>query len=89
MNIVEINRISARVIVVVITFGKKVVRIVCAYAPQFGSPMSEKERFYEMVKAPEVENENEVLIFSREFNGHIGKKVFWFEGNHGGFGIDK
>ena len=47
MNVVEINRISDRVMVVVIIFGKKVVRIVCAYAPQGGRSMSEKEKFYE------------------------------------------
>ena len=31
INVVEINRISDRVMVVVIIFGKKVVRIVCVY----------------------------------------------------------
>ena len=36
MNVVEINRISDRVMVAVIIFGKKVVRIVCAYVPQCG-----------------------------------------------------
>ena len=43
MNVVEVNRISDRVIVVVIIFAKKVVRIVCAYAPQCGRLMSEKK----------------------------------------------
>ena len=33
MNFVGINRISDRVMVVVIIFGKKVVRIVCTYVP--------------------------------------------------------
>ena len=45
MNVVEINRISDRVMVVVIIFGKKVVRIVCSFAPQCGRSMSEKEKF--------------------------------------------
>ena len=90
MNIVEISRISDRVIVVVIIFGKKVVRIVCAYAPQCGRSMSEKEKFYEeMARGCEVENANEVLICLRGFNGHIGKEVDGFEGAHGGFGIGK
>ena len=49
--------------VVVITFGKKVVRIVFAYAPQCGRSMSEKEKFYEeMARACEVENEKDVLV---------------------------
>ena len=55
MNFVEINMISDRVMVVVIIFGKKVVRIVCIYAPQCGRSMSEKEKFYEkMSKGCEV-----------------------------------
>ena len=36
MNVVEINRISDRVMVMIIIFGKKIVRIVCAHAPQCG-----------------------------------------------------
>ena len=43
--------------VVVIIFGKKVVRIVCAYAPKCGRSMREKETFYEeMAIGCEVEN---------------------------------
>ena len=90
MNVVEINRISDRVMVVVIIFGKKVVRIVCAYAPQCGRSMSQKEKFYEeMVRGCEVENASKVLICLGDFNGHIGKEVEGFEGVHGGFGIGK
>ena len=90
MNVVEINRISDRVMVVVIIFGKKVVRIVCVYAPQCGRSMSEKEKFYEeMGRGCEVENANEVLICIGDFNVHIGKEVDGFEGVHGGFGIGK
>ena len=78
------------VMVVIIIFGKKVVRIVCAYAPQCGRSMSEKEKFYEeMARGCEVENENEVLICLGDVSGHIGKKVDGFEGAHGSFGIGK
>ena len=57
------NRISDRVIVVAIIFGKKVVRIVCTYAPQCERSMSEKEKFYEeMARGCEMENANDVLI---------------------------
>ena len=90
MNVVKINRISDRVMVVVIIFGKKVVRNVCAYAPQCGRSMSKKKKFYEeMARGCEVENANEVLICLEDFNGHIGKKVDGFEGVHGGFEIGK
>ena len=90
MNFVEINRISDRVMVVVNIFCKKVVRIVCTYAPQCGRSMSEKEKFYgKMARGYEVENQNEVLICLGDFNGHIVKEVDGFEGVYGDFGIGK
>ena len=62
MNVGGINRISDRVMVEVIIFGKKVVRIVWAYAPQCGKSMNEKEKFYEvMARGCEVKNEKKVL----------------------------
>ena len=70
-----------------IIFGKKVVKVVCAYAPQFGRAMSEKEKFYEKkARGCEVGNENEVLICLEDFNGHIGKEFEGFEGVHESFG---
>ena len=88
MNVLGINRISDRVMVVI--FGKKVVRIVCTHAPQCGRSMNKKEKFYEkMTRGCEVENANEVLICLGDFNEHIGKEVNGFEGVHGGFGIGK
>ena len=90
VNVMEINRISDRVRVVVNIFGKNVMRIVCAYAPQCGRSMSEKKKFYEeMARGCKVENENEVLICLGDFNGHIGKEVDGFENVHGGFGTGK
>ena len=50
------------VMVVVVIFGKKVVRIVCAYASQCGRSMSEKKFYEEMGRGCEVENKNDVLI---------------------------
>ena len=66
MNVVKINKISDRVMVVVIVFGKKVVRIVCSYAPQCGRSMSEKEKLYEeMARGCEVENANYYYYYPR------------------------
>ena len=71
MNFVGINRISNRVMAVVIIFGKKV-KIVCAYISRCGRLMSEKEKFYEeMARGCEVENANKILICLGDFNGHI------------------
>ena len=89
MNVVEMNRILDRVIVVVIIFGKKVVRTVCAYAPQCRRSMSEKKFHEEMTRGCEVNNKKEVLICLGDFNGFIGKKVDGLEEIHGGFGIGR
>ena len=67
--------------VVVIIFGKKVIRIVCAYAPKYGRLMSEKEKFYEkMARGCEVENANEILIRLGDFKGDIlAKRLMGFK----------
>ena len=60
----------------VIIFGKKVAKIVCAHAPQNGRSMSEKGKFYEEIaRGCNIENENRVLICLRDFNRHIGKRL--------------
>ena len=44
-NVVEIRRKSDRVLAIVLTVGREVMRIICAYGPQSGRPGSEKVRF--------------------------------------------
>ena len=46
-NVVEVRRKSDRVIVIVLTLGREVMRVICAYGPQSGRPDAEKVRFYD------------------------------------------
>ena len=44
---VEVKRISARLMMLRITVGEKIVKVVSAYAPQAGRSYSEKEEFWD------------------------------------------
>ena len=41
-NIVEVRRKSDRVMAIVVTLGREVMRVICAYGPQSGRPDAEK-----------------------------------------------
>ena len=44
-NVVEVRRKSDRVMAIVITLNREVIRIICAYGPQCGGPNTEKVCF--------------------------------------------
>ena len=50
-NVVEVRRKSDRVIVIVLTLGREVMRVICAYGPQSGRPDAEKVRFYDEMRS--------------------------------------
>ena len=45
-NIVEVRRKSDRVMAIVLTLGREVMHVICAYGPQSGRPDAEKVYFY-------------------------------------------
>ena len=46
-NVVEVRRKSDRVMAIVLTLGREVMQIICAYGPQSRRPDAEKVRFYD------------------------------------------
>ena len=89
-NVVEVRRKSDRVMVIVLTLGREVMCVICAYGPQSGRPDAEKVRFYD-----EIGNEwdlgscSEIIVSLGDFNGHVGKYAEGFEGVHRGNGVGK
>ena len=74
--------------VVVLAFGKQVIRVISAYGPQAGRPLEEKHRFYdELAGEYELQNPSEVVFGLGDFNGHVGEEIEGFEGVYGGNGI--
>ena len=89
-NVVEVRKKSHRVMVIVLTLGKKVMQIICAYGPQSGKPDAEKVRSYdEMASELDLESSSETIVSLGDFNGHVRKCAEGFEGVHGGNGIGK
>ena len=46
-NVVEVRRKSDRVMAIVPTIGREVIRVIYAYGPQSGRPDTEKVHFYD------------------------------------------
>ena len=89
-NVVEVRRKSDRVMAIVLTLGREVMRVICAYGPQSGRPDAEKVRFCdEMGSERDLGSSSEIIVSLGDFNGHVGKYAEGFEGVHGGNGGGK
>ena len=83
-NVVEVRRKSNRVMMIVLTLGREVMHVICAYGPQSGRPDAEKVRFYdEMGSGWDLGSSSEIIVSLGDFNGHVGKYAEGFEGVHG------
>ena len=58
-NVVEVRRKSDRVMAIVLTLGREVMRVICAFGPQSGRPDAKKDHFYD-----EMGSEWEVVVKS-------------------------
>ena len=72
-RVLEVDRISDRIIKIKILLGKSVYQIYSTYAPQSGRTAQEKEEFWEaleeeVARVPVVEG----VIIGGDLNGHIG-----------------
>jgi hypothetical protein len=87
-KVLEVNRFSARLMVVRVMIGKSVLNLISVYAPQVGRSMDEKVEFYNSLRKVLVTiKDSEYLVVCGDFNGHVGKDVEGFDGVHGGFGF--
>ena len=88
-NVVEVTKKNDRVMTIVLTLDRKVMRI-CAYGPQGGRPNAEKVRFYDETGSEcDLGSFSEINVSLGDFNGHVGKCAEGFEGVHGKNGIGK
>ena len=64
----EVRRKSDRVMTIVLTLGREVMRIICAYGLKSGRPDAEKVRFYDKMGSEwDLESSSEIIVFFREF----------------------
>jgi hypothetical protein len=87
-KVVQVVRVSSRIIVLRISLGCLVVNVFSVYAPQVGRPVDEKVRFYdELVDTVSRIKVDERIVIVGDLNGHVGKDVDGFPEVHGGYGF--
>lgn len=87
-KVMEVKRISDRIIVVRVMVGRLVLNVVSVYAPQVGRAMEEKEEFYiSLGNVLSSIGSGEQLAVCGDMNGHVGSSVGGFNSVHGGHGF--
>ncbi|KAK3559160.1 hypothetical protein QTP86_005060 [Hemibagrus guttatus] len=77
-NVLEVKRVSDRVMNLKLEIEGMMLNVVSGYAPQVGCELEEKERFWsELDEVMESIPTGERLVIGADFNGHVG------EGNRG------
>ena len=86
-KVVEVTRVSERLMMVKLIVGKCLMNVVAAYAPQTGRSQEEKDNFWEAVwKLIEGIKKTERIMLGGDLNGHVSKESDRYEGVHGGQG---
>ena len=86
-KVIEVKRVSDRLMMIKLLVDNRTVAIVSTYAPQQGLGDVEKERFYEsLIQLVAKINENDMVIIGGDLNGHVGRGANGYEGVHGGCG---
>ena len=89
-NVIEVKRVSSRIMYVKLSIDKCIVTILSIYAPQSGRSVTEKTQFYDELQSVMANFEPKEIVFAcGDWNGHIGEKAQGFEKIHGGFAFGK
>ena len=86
-SVVSLERHSERILVLKMVLGDHLLNVFTVYAPHSGKPDEEKECFWnEVFHLVSCIPQNEMVVFARDMNGHVGSSNAGYEGTHGGFG---
>ena len=87
-KVIEVQRISHRIILLKTIIGSAVFTFVSVYAPQTGLPNSEKEQFYDQLQHTVAKvPSSEILFPLGDWNGHVGDVAGGYCDAHGGLGF--
>ncbi|KAF3661489.1 putative BRCT domain-containing protein-like isoform X1 [Capsicum annuum] len=87
-QVLEVNRVSDRVMTIKLVIGGFTVNICSAYAPQVGLHEEEKRRFWEVLdEVVSSVPSSEKFFLGGDFNGHIGASPVGYGEVRGGFGF--
>ena len=86
-NVLEVIRISDRLMHLKLIVGNAIINVISCYAPQSGLSDNLKTAFYdEVFSVVSKINNSEYIAICGDFNGHVGHST-GYEGMHGGFGF--
>jgi exonuclease III len=87
-NIINITKVSDRLICIKLILHEEVWNIISAYAPQIGCEQAEKDAFYnDLHSLLQTIPMEELLFLGGDLNGHVGQTNADFEDCHGGYGF--
>ncbi|KAK3526075.1 hypothetical protein QTP70_014653, partial [Hemibagrus guttatus] len=87
-NVLEVKRVSDRVMSLKLEIEGVMLNVVSGYAPQVGCELEEKERFWcELDEVMESIPMGERVVIGADFNGHVGKGNTGDEEVMGKFGV--
>ncbi|KAK3573402.1 hypothetical protein QTP86_024706, partial [Hemibagrus guttatus] len=87
-NVLEVKRVSDRVMSLKIEIEGVMLNVVSGYAPQVGCELEEKERFWsELDEVMESIPTGERVVIGADFNGHVGEGNTGDEEVMGKFGV--
>ncbi|KAK3528075.1 hypothetical protein QTP86_023678 [Hemibagrus guttatus] len=87
-NVVEVKRVSDRVMSLKLEIEGVMLNVVSGYAPQVGCELEEKERFWsELDEVMESIPTGERVVIGADFNGHVGEGNGGDEEVMGKFGV--
>ena len=86
-KVVEVRRVSDRVMTFVVVFEEEMLRLISRYAPQSERRFEEKQSFYDELKCEwYVHSAIDLVMCYGDFNGYVGRHIDGFVGVHGGYG---
>ncbi|KAK3555065.1 hypothetical protein QTP86_007988 [Hemibagrus guttatus] len=87
-NVLEVKRVSDRVMSLKLEIEGVMLNVVSGYAPQVGCELEEKERFWsELDEVMESIPTGERVVIGADFNGHVGEGSTGDEEVMGKFGV--
>ncbi|KAK3509028.1 hypothetical protein QTP70_018534, partial [Hemibagrus guttatus] len=87
-NVLEVKRVSDRVMSLKLEIEGVMLNVVSGYAPQVGCELEEKERFWsELDEVIESISMGERVVIGADFNGHVGEGNTGDEEVMGKFGV--
>jgi hypothetical protein len=86
-KVIEVRKISSRLILLKMILNERVISIISAYAPQVGREAVAKDDFWDTLSAICMDiSDKEMIIVGGDLNGHVGEGIQGYEGIHGGYG---